>query len=82
MSPRVVHVTTTDMSLALLLGPQLAAYRCAGYEVLGVSAPGPFVAGLEADGIGHVPLRHATRAMSPARDTALFRELVATFRRE
>ena len=25
--PRMVHVTTTDISLALLLGPQLAAFR-------------------------------------------------------
>ena len=41
--PVVMHVTTTDISLALLLGPQLAAFRDAGYEVIGVSAPGPYV---------------------------------------
>ena len=36
-----VHLTTTDISLELLLGPQLSAFAAAGYEVIGVSAPGP-----------------------------------------
>ena len=58
---RLVHLTTVDMSLELLLGPQLRAARDAGYEVVGVSAPGPWVVGLEADGIGHVPLSSSTR---------------------
>ena len=49
-TPRLVHVTTTDISLVLLLGPQLAAFRDAGYEVIGVSAPGPYVERLEALG--------------------------------
>ena len=55
--PRVVHVTTTDMSLSLLLGPQLRAFAAAGYEVIGASAPGPYVAELERWGIEHRPLR-------------------------
>ena len=63
--PRLVHVTTTDISLALLLGPQLRAFAAAGYEVLGASAPGPYVPELEAMGVRHLPLRHATRAMAP-----------------
>ena len=37
--PRLVHLTTTDISLSLLLGPQLRAFAAAGYEVIGVSAP-------------------------------------------
>src|SRR5206468_8588469 len=36
--PLVIHVTTTDISLALLLGPQLVAFREAGYDVAGASA--------------------------------------------
>ncbi|HUI47974.1 MAG TPA: glycosyltransferase family 1 protein, partial [Acidimicrobiia bacterium] len=55
-APRVVHVTTTDISLALLLGPQLAAFRAAGYDVIGVSAAGPYVSQLEGLGIHHVAL--------------------------
>lgn len=78
--PRVVHVTTTDVSLALLLGPQLRAFADAGYEVIGVSAPGPWVARLAGDGIEHRALRHATRAMAPHRDAAALVELHRLFR--
>ncbi|MEY2464556.1 MAG: hypothetical protein QOH64_2694 [Acidimicrobiaceae bacterium] len=79
--PRLVHLTTTDMSLALLLGPQLRAYRDAGYEVFGASAPGPYVGELEGWGVEHLPLRHATRAMRPDQDVRALGELTALFRR-
>jgi glycosyltransferase involved in cell wall biosynthesis len=69
------------MSLALLLGPQLRAFRDCGYQVHTASAPGPFVAALVADGIEHHPLRHATRAFAPGRDLAAPAELFALFRR-
>lgn len=73
--PRVLHITTIDMSLALLLGPQLAAFAEAGYEVIGASAPGPFVERLADFGVRHVPFRHATRRMSITRDARFIREL-------
>lgn len=79
--PRVMHVTTTDISLALLLGPQLDAFQRAGYEVVGVSAPGPYVTELEERGITHVPLKHATRSMDPLRDAAALAELRGVFTR-
>ena len=44
---RLVHLTTADISLSLLLGPQLRAFATAGYEVIGISAPGPHVPELE-----------------------------------
>lgn len=78
---RLIHVTTTDMSLALLLGPQLRAFRAAGYEVMGASAPGPWVPELEAAGVVHLPLEHATRAWAPHHDVAALRELHRLFRR-
>jgi glycosyltransferase involved in cell wall biosynthesis len=78
---RVLHVTTTDISLELLLGPQLRALRDAGYEVHTASAPGPFVAGLVADGIAHHPLQHATRAFALGHDAAAPAELYRLFRR-
>jgi glycosyltransferase involved in cell wall biosynthesis len=78
--PRLVHVTTTDISLALLLGPQLEAFA-ADYEVIGVSAPGPFVPDVERLGVRHVALRHATRAMAPHRDVAAYVELRSLFRK-
>jgi glycosyltransferase involved in cell wall biosynthesis len=79
--PRVVHVTTTDISLELLLGNQLAAFSAAGYDVIGVSAPGPFVPALEQRGIRHVPLHHATRSFAPLEDAQALGELNAVFRR-
>jgi glycosyltransferase involved in cell wall biosynthesis len=77
---RLVHVTTTDMSLALLLGPQLRAFAAHGLEVIGVSAPGPFVDQLSGWGIAHVPLRHATRSVSPGHDLMALPELERLFR--
>jgi lipopolysaccharide/colanic/teichoic acid biosynthesis glycosyltransferase/glycosyltransferase involved in cell wall biosynthesis len=79
--PVVVHLTTVDMSLALLLLPQLVAFREAGYDVVGVSAPGPYVASLEEHGIRHVPLRRSTRANDIRADLATAREFAALCRR-
>jgi glycosyltransferase involved in cell wall biosynthesis len=77
--PRLIHVTTTDMSLDWLLGPQLRAFAAAGYEVIGVSAPGPHVEALEAGGIRHVPLVHATRSMALGHDVRAFDEIRRIF---
>ncbi|MCZ7535488.1 MAG: glycosyltransferase family 4 protein [Acidimicrobiia bacterium] len=78
--PRLVHVTTTDVSLVLLLGPQLRAFADAGYEVIGASAPGPWAEQLAGWDVEHRPLRHATRAMAPHRDAAALAELTRLFR--
>ena len=53
----------------------------AGYEVIGVSAPGPFTGALEASGIRHVGLSHATRSMAPVQDPAATVELYRLLRR-
>jgi glycosyltransferase involved in cell wall biosynthesis len=79
--PLLVHVTTTDISLALLLGPQLAAFAAAGYDVVGVSAPGPFVDAIERAGVRHIALRHATRSVSPLDDVRAAAELYRLLRR-
>ena len=78
--PSVLHVTTTDMSLALLLAPQLRAFRAAGYDVVTASAPGPFLASVESEGFPHHPLRHATRGMALHRDLGALAELYRLFR--
>jgi glycosyltransferase involved in cell wall biosynthesis len=78
---RLVHVTTVDMSLVLLLGPQLRAFADAGMDVVGVSAPGPFVPQLESWGIRHEPLRHATRSSAPGQDAMALVELWRLFKR-
>lgn len=78
-APRLVHVTTTDMSLELLLGPQLSAFSDAGFEVMGMSAPGPYVEHLARRGIAHVPLHHATRSMALGEDVRALAELRRRF---
>ncbi len=78
---KLVHVTTVDMSLVLLLGPQLRAFAEAGMDVVGVSAPGPFVPQLESWGIRHEPLLHATRSTAVGQDALALVELWRLFRR-
>jgi glycosyltransferase involved in cell wall biosynthesis len=80
--PKLVHVTTVDMSLDVLLGYQLRRFAAAGFEVVGVSAPGPHVAALEADGIRHVPAPHLTRSWTPVTDARALAELRSLLRRE
>lgn len=77
---RLVHLTTTDMSLDWLLGPQLRAFATEGYEVIGMSAPGPHVAALEAAGVRHVPLPAFTRSSSLLQDVRAFVQLVRGLR--
>ena len=79
---RIVHVATVDLTLRFLLLPQLVALRDAGFDVATISAPGPWIADIEAEGIRHIPWHHATRAWDPREDFLAFRELLAIFRRE
>ncbi|MGB3673092.1 MAG: glycosyltransferase family 4 protein [Candidatus Nanopelagicales bacterium] len=73
-------MTTTDISLELLLGPQLEAFAAAGWNVIGASAPGEHVAALEARGIRHVPVEHLTRSMDLRADLLAARELYRLFK--
>jgi glycosyltransferase involved in cell wall biosynthesis/ribosomal protein S18 acetylase RimI-like enzyme len=81
-SARIAHVTTVDLTARFLLLGQLRRLRDEGFEVTSVSAPGPWTAELEAEGIRHVPWPHATRSWSVRSDIRAFRELVGIFRRE
>jgi len=75
-----MHLTTADISLELLIGPQLSAFRRAGYEVVGVSAPGPFVDRITGRGVEHIAMSHATRSMDLGADVSALGELVSLFR--
>ena len=70
MGPRLIHVTTTDMSLDLLLGPQLRAFAAAGYEVHTAAGARPATspAMVDAGITHHHVLRHATRSFSLRHD--------------
>ena len=78
---RVAHITTIDLSLRYLLLNQLRYLQSRGYEVTGISAPGPDVPALEAAGIRHlaVPM---TRRMTPGADFKALLQLVSLLRRE
>ncbi|HEX7277308.1 MAG TPA: glycosyltransferase, partial [Acidimicrobiales bacterium] len=77
---RVAHLTTVDMSLALLLGTELAVDVAEGFEVFGISAPGPYVERIEALGVTHVPIPELTRSWDLRADAAAVRRLAGTLR--
>jgi glycosyltransferase involved in cell wall biosynthesis len=70
------------VTLWVLLRDQLFHLRDEGFEVTGISAPGPWVAALEAEGIRHLSWPHATRSWNPRADGRAFLELLAILRRE
>lgn len=65
---RIAHLTTIDLSLRYLLLPQLEGVTTLGGQAVGISAPGPYVAELEARGITHIALPHSTRGVDPLAD--------------
>lgn len=79
---KIAHLTTVDMSLALLLATELQADRDAGHEVVGLSAPGPYVGRVEDMGVRHIPLRSLTRSWDLRQDLLAARELWRAIRRE
>ena len=79
---RVAHVATVDLTHRFLILPQLLRLRDEGFDVTAISASGPYVGELEAQGIRHIAWRHATRSWAPGSDLRAFRELRDLFRRE
>ena len=77
---RVAHVTTVDMSLALLLATELRVDVEAGFDTFGLSAPGPYVPKVEALGVRHVPVASLTRTWDLRRDLAAAWELYRALR--
>lgn len=78
---KVAHITTIDLSLRYLLLNQLCSLQAAGYEVTGISTPGPYVAELEAAGIRHLAAP-MTRSLTPGQDLAALARLTRLLRRE
>jgi glycosyltransferase involved in cell wall biosynthesis len=77
---KLAHITTSDISLALLLGHQIQAYREAGFDVTGISAPGPWAESLVKDGMVHLPLPSLSRTWAPVSDLRACAALVRLFR--
>lgn len=77
---RLAHLTTVDMSLALLLATELEVDVQSGLETFGISGAGPYVPQVEGLGVKHVPLPSLTRSWDPVRDTRAFGELLWVLR--
>jgi glycosyltransferase involved in cell wall biosynthesis len=78
---QVAHVVAADMSLRYLLLNQMRSQQRAGYEVSGISAPGPDVPAIEAAGIRHIALP-ITRRFAPLADLVTLWRLFRILRRE
>jgi glycosyltransferase involved in cell wall biosynthesis len=77
----VAHVTTSDISLRLLLLHQLESIRDGGYDVTGISSPGPDVAALVEAGIAHIAVP-MSRRYTPVADLRSLFALWRVLRRE
>lgn len=78
---KLAHVTTVDLSLRYLLLNQLRSIASVGYEVIGISSPGPDVPTIEAAGIRHIPVP-ITRNFTPLADLVSLLRLYRVMRRE
>jgi glycosyltransferase involved in cell wall biosynthesis len=78
---KIAHVTTVDLSLESLLLNQLLALKAAGFDVTGISSPGPHVPAIEAAGIRHVSVP-ISRKLTPAADLLSLARLYRVMRRE
>jgi len=78
---RVAHLTTVDMSLALLLSTELEVDVAAGHAVFGISAPGPYVGRVTDLGVSHVSVPTLGRSWAPLADARAFFELFRALRR-
>lgn len=78
---KVAHVATVDVSLRYLLLNQLRSIQHAGYDVSGLSAPGPEVPAIAVAGIRHIPVG-ISRSFTPWADLRAFWRLYRIMRRE
>jgi glycosyltransferase involved in cell wall biosynthesis len=76
-----VHITTVDISLAMLLKSRLLKLRSKGFKISTVSAPGTFVKDLLRSNIPHIPIHHLSRTWNIFYDIIAFYELYCLFRR-
>lgn len=79
---KIAHITTIDISMRYLLLNQLRSIQQAGYEVIGVSSPGPEVSAIKAAGIRHIPVRMSRKPFTPLQDLKALWQLYRVIRRE
>ncbi|NQS92583.1 MAG: glycosyltransferase family 4 protein [Chloroflexi bacterium] len=79
---KIAHITTIDLSLKYLLLNQLKYLREQGYQVAGISSPGPYVKDLEVAGIRHLPIPISRQLISPLADLVSLIRLICLLRAE
>lgn len=79
--PKIAHVSTSDMTIGVLLLNQLISLRDAGFDVVAVCSPGPYVKEVQAAGIRVIPIP-MVRALTPGADLRALASLVRAFRQE
>lgn len=79
---RIAHLTTVDMSLALLLATELRADAERGHDVIGISASGRYVPDVEALGVRHHPVRSLSRSWNVRADLRAAVELWRVLRND
>lgn len=79
---KLAHLTTVDLSLRYLVLPQLEAGVAAGWDTIGISAPGEHVPVVEEVGVRHIPLPTSTRGWALRDDLRAARDLWRILRRE
>lgn len=77
---RAAHLTTVDMSLAILLGTELSQRVEEGVQVFGIAAPGPYVPAVEALGVKFVPIPSFSRSFGLSSDVSAAVELFRALR--
>jgi len=78
---KISHITTTDISLHLLLFNQIKAIQAAGFDVAGISSPGPDVPHLQQNNIPHISVP-ITRTITPFKDLLALWRLYRLFKQE
>lgn len=76
----IAHLTTVDMSHALLLATELRVDLEAGHDVVALSSPGPYVADIERLGVRHVAIPSFSRTANLRSDARGARELWSALR--
>jgi glycosyltransferase involved in cell wall biosynthesis len=77
--PRLLRITTVPISLKLLLRGQLEFMQQRGFEVLAVSADGPEIESIKANGIRH-QIVAMTRTIAPFKDLGALLALIRIIR--
>lgn len=79
---KICHIASVDMTVKLLLMPQLKFLMGLGYDVYAVCSPGSLVEEIEKEGIRVKSITIKRKLLSPVSDIAAFFQLYFYFKKE